>query len=568
MLNLSDKDLDRLSQEAAQQHEPGDIVGPKFWDKLEARLDRDLGKMTPNPARGIRRLPYYYAPAVLVLLGITYYLVRLNTKSQRHPSGSPPLTIVQQAPAEPLKPASSSQNAVPSDKSNSTLTAPANTVHYPAAGSAADAPIGSSTDAPANSSAKSSANPSTNSSGNASTNSSGNASTNSSGRSSTNLSGNAPTNASAKTSAGASTRTSASVAPIHDNAPAPSPARTRSSASASDFTNSAANAAGTRNRPAGTPGVYPANPNNSANSGRRDRHHNKPSDFTAKAGSSGLPAGTSSYTNNSPGITSGNTTPSTNSDASARAARELTFSSVRGPVRVTPGPNVVVDNPTNVGERVHHGLHVNRSLTFGLMAGPDYSSVNSLSGQRPGSTVGITADYQFANHWYVGSGLLFSRKIYAAAPQDFHTPPDYYRQNMIGTPGSDVDYIKGSFNMLEVPVNIRYDFNTGGNLLFFISAGASSYFFTRENCGYYFNWYNTRGVVDKQMTYSNHPDNLFASLNLSIGAELGISNSVSVLMAPYYKIPIRNLGFGQVQLSSVGINFAFRIAPVISRKRY
>src|SRR5580658_7181844 len=111
MLNLSDKDLDRLSQEAAQQHEPGDIIGPKFWEKLEARLDRDLGKVTPNPARGIRRLPYYYAPALLVILGVTYYFVRPNNKSYKGmSSGSPPLTAIRPAPADPLKPTNSSPN--------------------------------------------------------------------------------------------------------------------------------------------------------------------------------------------------------------------------------------------------------------------------------------------------------------------------------------------------------------------------------------------------------------------------------------------------------------------------
>src|SRR5579863_6103908 len=83
MFNLSDKDLDRLSQEAAQQHEPGDIIGPRLWEKLEARLDRDLGNVNPNPARGIRRLPFYFAPALLVILGVSYYLVRLNSKSHK-----------------------------------------------------------------------------------------------------------------------------------------------------------------------------------------------------------------------------------------------------------------------------------------------------------------------------------------------------------------------------------------------------------------------------------------------------------------------------------------------------
>jgi hypothetical protein len=99
MLNLSDKDLDRLSQEAAQHHEPGDIVGPRLWEKLELRLDRDLGKISPNPARGIRRLPFYYAPAMLVLLGVSYYLVRLNNKSHKGmSSGSPPLTLIKGRP--------------------------------------------------------------------------------------------------------------------------------------------------------------------------------------------------------------------------------------------------------------------------------------------------------------------------------------------------------------------------------------------------------------------------------------------------------------------------------------
>src|SRR6202451_253137 len=111
MLNLSDKDLDRLSQEAAQQHEPGDSAGPRFWEKLEAHLDRDLGRVTPNPARGIRRLPYYYAPALLVILGVTYYIVRPNNKSHKEiSSGSPPLTAIQPASADPLKPGNSSPN--------------------------------------------------------------------------------------------------------------------------------------------------------------------------------------------------------------------------------------------------------------------------------------------------------------------------------------------------------------------------------------------------------------------------------------------------------------------------
>src|ERR1700761_1766543 len=101
MLNLSDKDLDRLSREAAEEHEPGDIGGPRSWDKLEIRLDRELGRISlnsPRGLRGFRRLPFYFTPTVLLLLGISYYFIRSN-KQRGVSSGSPPLTVIRPAPA-------------------------------------------------------------------------------------------------------------------------------------------------------------------------------------------------------------------------------------------------------------------------------------------------------------------------------------------------------------------------------------------------------------------------------------------------------------------------------------
>ena len=189
-----------------------------------------------------------------------------------------------------------------------------------------------------------------------------------------------------------------------------------------------------------------------------------------------------------------------------------------------------------------------------------------MSGDKPGSTIGLTADYQFAHHWHVGSGLLLSRKNYAAAPQDFHPPKNFYSQNNMTQNGSpNVNFIKGSFSMLEVPLNLRYDFSVTGNTLFFASAGLSSYLMTSENCNYYYQWFNQPRI--KNMQYDNHPDYLFSALDLSVGVEMGVSNTLSVLVAPYVKVPVRNVGFGQVELSSVGINFVLEFAPVLSRRR-
>ena len=207
-------------------------------------------------------------------------------------------------------------------------------------------------------------------------------------------------------------------------------------------------------------------------------------------------------------------------------------------------------------------MYVNRNLQIGFMLAPDFTSVNSLAGNRPGSTVGLTLDYQFAPHLYISSGLLLDRKNYAARAQDFHVPPDFYQNNIFAR---HLDYVKGTFEMLEIPLNLRYDFSVTGSTLFFASAGVSSYLMTSENSSMYGDPWGYQSYQPCPATGEH--SYLFSAVNLSLGVETGLSNSLSLLIAPYMKIPSRGVGFGQVQMSSVGINFALKFAPVISRKR-
>ncbi len=501
MFNLSDKDLDRLSQEAAQQYEPGDIIGPRGWEKLEARLDRDLGKVNPNPARGIRRLPYYYAPALLLILGVSYYVVRTNSKSHKGvSSSSPPLSVAQPTTADPGKPVPLSSNPVPSDKTNSTPTAASNTVQYPGT---ADA----SRKAPA-----------------------------------------------------AAIRSDLSKLPT---------AQPNISTQHRDA--STVNADASATRPSDNSSLTATNSANLNNSSRTRHRHDKPTnsqlhkstDRFQTAGTAGEP-GSSVSDDRAANITASKTT--------APGPRDLTYSAVRGPGRLAHAGNISDSalraiNLSTIRQPIRDRvLHINRSLVFGIVGGPDYASVSSVSGQRPGITIGVTVDYQFVNHLYIGTGLLFTRKIFNAFPQDYHVPANYYWDNGMAM-GGGVNIIKGSFTMLEVPLNLRWDFNTSDNSLFFIGVGTSSYLFTRQNCTYYYNAYNPRTLSSREITYSNQPGDLFASINFSAGAEFGISNSLSVLFGGYVKTPTRGIGFGQVDLTSVGLTFGIHYAPVISRKR-
>ena len=197
------------------------------------------------------------------------------------------------------------------------------------------------------------------------------------------------------------------------------------------------------------------------------------------------------------------------------------------------------------------------------MAAPDFASVNSLAGDKPGSSIGITVDYQFAPRWYISSGLLLDRRNYAARSEDFHAPNSFYSSN--GIPQTHLDFVKGSLQMLEVPLNLRYDFSVTGSTLFFASAGVSSYLLASENGNCYVHWLN--GEIPKGFQYPGSDSYLFSAMNLSLGVETGLSNSMSLLIAPYLKMPLGPIGLGQLQMNSVGISFSVKWAPVTSRRR-
>jgi hypothetical protein len=506
MLNLSDKELDRLSKEAAQEYEPGDVLGPKSWERLEVRLDNTPGGVNPNPLRHIRRFPFYYAPALLVLFGVSYYFIKQGTKG----SGSPPTFGMAKTPAPVEKDLPSTTNPVYSDTSTPVPAASVN----PSANPGTDASAANANDAAGK------------------------------GKDAAANSNDAAVNrnraagvATATTSASSGTKTGAS---------------SRGSLAASHNHNvlTGQNAASGRNR---TPGQ------------NRDRAHNGTGGHHSSTGQNGL-RGQNDLTDGN-GFTAGTT--GAGAGTTGSQSRELRRSAIEGLAStknrvLIPDSNLRKFTLKSLPQGMHQrAMYVNRNLQIGFVLAPDFTSVNSLAGNKPGSTVGLTLDYQFAHHWYIGTGFLLDRKNYAARAGDFHMPPDFQRNNNMFA--AHLDYVKGTFEMLEIPLNLRYDFSVTGSTLFFASAGISSYLMTSENSGMYGSPWGYQSYLPCPATGQHNY--LFSAANLSLGVETGLSNSLSLLVAPYMKIPTRSVGFGQVQMSSVGINFALKFSPVISRKR-
>jgi hypothetical protein len=492
MLNLSDKELDRLSKEAAQEYEPGEVLGPNAWERLEIRLDSDLGRYGPNPLRQIRRFPFYYAPALLlVLIGISYFLVKRGNRAVTA-SESPPSAIVKIPDAKK----SSSSNPTHNEKST------------PAASSSTTPSLTDATDPhPA-----------------------GVASPNQGSASGARI--HAVPNSDAAGGAGSG-----------------SAAAVRAGSGSDAVVRGGSGVAGVVRGGSATLGAA-----NSNHSRRQDNH-------------SAIPGGQRPFQLAAAGAAAGSNTPG---NPAIPAERELQFSAIQGLSQTKEAANIndsalraFTKHSTIPGPIRRNALVIKRNLQFGVLVAPDFASVNSLAGGKPGSTMGITLDWQFASRWYLSSGLLLDRRNYAARSQDFHASPSFYSN--YGITPRYLDFVKGSLQMLEIPLNLRYDFSVTGNTLFFASAGMSSYLLATENGNCYVNSYGQE--LAKNFQHPNPSNYLFSSMNLSLGVETGISNSLSVLIAPYMKMPVGTIGLGQMQMSSVGINFSLKWAPVISSRR-
>ncbi|GAA4308255.1 porin family protein [Compostibacter hankyongensis] len=178
---------------------------------------------------------------------------------------------------------------------------------------------------------------------------------------------------------------------------------------------------------------------------------------------------------------------------------------------------------------------------IGLTAGPDMGFIHGKSGHAPGVNAGLTLQYRFSRRWSVETGLLAATKIYSSRPEDYHPP------TLPGYPLSSVD---ANCTVLDLPLNIQYDFLQKSNSRLYASAGLSSFWMKKED--YTYN-YKTDGITrSREWSIYNQNRHLFSIVNLSMGYEYRWKR-LSLQAAPYVKIPMGGIGYGKVRLTGTGI---------------
>lgn len=208
--------------------------------------------------------------------------------------------------------------------------------------------------------------------------------------------------------------------------------------------------------------------------------------------------------------------------------------------------------PDKKGRKNNFGS--NFGLTFSV--GPDMSFVKLNNTGKTTLTYGAGLSYNFAKRLTARAGFYVSKKVYEAAPDQYHTP------------GGNYPYLTGvnaDCKVYEIPVSLAYSFGQRGKHNWFGSAGLSSFIMKKED--YTYNYKNPAGqTYEYYQELRNKNKHYFAVLDLSAGYQYQLSNRISLQAEPYLKLPLAGVGQGKIKLNSAGVLFTVTVKPFAKKK--
>jgi len=192
------------------------------------------------------------------------------------------------------------------------------------------------------------------------------------------------------------------------------------------------------------------------------------------------------------------------------------------------------------------------SFTLGLMFSPDMSTAGGMSNfDNPGFKGGVLAEYSFSDRFSVRSGAIFSNVRYTAGQNDYRAP-DYWNF------GVNPDETSALCLILDIPVTLKATMFQFDQSNFYVTGGVSTYVMLSEEYQFDFGENDSPYLNDEWQGQTG--DRFWASnLSFSIGYEMDISERIALRAEPHIYVPIREVGWGNVKLYSMGTSVSLNV---------
>lgn len=195
-------------------------------------------------------------------------------------------------------------------------------------------------------------------------------------------------------------------------------------------------------------------------------------------------------------------------------------------------------------------------IYLSLLAAPDFSRVKNASVKHVGISAGVSAGYNISKHFAVELAALYSKKHYESDYKYFNNSKTNWPSN------AQISGLRGTCQMIELPVTLRYNFNILHKNKFFAGAGLSSYNMKKESYDYAYSYSSGYGgTVQREAyrSYNNSSKNWLSVLQLSAGWQRGLGKKIALRVQPYYNIPLKGVGIGSLPISGAGVLAGFTV---------
>lgn len=183
-----------------------------------------------------------------------------------------------------------------------------------------------------------------------------------------------------------------------------------------------------------------------------------------------------------------------------------------------------------------------------LMSGPEWTSVGLMEERSFSFLSGGMIQFNFSSRWGISSGILYSHKKYNTHPDSYEPPEGYWNAR---TNGILPDKIIGSCQVVDIPVNLIYHVPGRNRFSYSAAVGLSSYILLDEYYDFEFDTENP-GAAEGWYTHENTRAN-WSVANLAAAIYFQPFDRFSIGLEPFVKIPLKQVGWGNVELTSVGI---------------
>jgi hypothetical protein len=189
-------------------------------------------------------------------------------------------------------------------------------------------------------------------------------------------------------------------------------------------------------------------------------------------------------------------------------------------------------------------------FTIGVGYSPDFSTVGIGNFVSPGSRWIIAAEYAISNRLLLNTGYVMINNKYEAYGEDYHAPSRYWKNGIVA------DEAYGECKMIEIPLNLRYNIVIKNKSSIFLSGGASTYLVLKED--YYFHYEQEDPDLPDHWGTDEMTVYPFGIINLSAGYQYQFTKKSSLQVEPFIRIPTVGIGWGNVDLYSMGMFFMYK----------